>query len=118
MIDSDDVASELVYAATACLDEGTMVVNGECVPCSPDAVCPGGGRVWPKDGYWNDNETDPRVYEYVVCVCLGGGGIKRDARAARDALTVRLCRGLRLLVVIGYDRLGYQAVFPIVGRCW
>ena len=74
--DSDDVGTELVYAGSSCIAAGTFEVNGQCVACPPSATCPGGGRVWPLDGYWNTNETDPRVYQclYPPSRCGGTAG--------------------------------------------
>jgi hypothetical protein len=53
--------------------------DGTCSPCPPGGVCPGGGRVWPRPGYWSKNEnTAPfpcRWFDACIGVTNDGGTV-------------------------------------------
>jgi len=45
----------------------------DCRPCPEGGYCPGGYRVWPLPGYWNENEFTPILLKCQVAeACLGG----------------------------------------------
>ena len=51
-----------------CLDEAYASECGYlsdigCEACPPNAVCPGGHRIWPMPGYWNAHDGDTRVVQ-------------------------------------------------------
>eukprot|EP00163_Fabomonas_tropica_P005646 TRINITY_DN1525_c0_g1_i2.p1 TRINITY_DN1525_c0_g1~~TRINITY_DN1525_c0_g1_i2.p1 ORF type:complete len:3023 (-),score=588.09 TRINITY_DN1525_c0_g1_i2:123-9191(-) len=48
---------DLVYITDSCPTEGEWGENGNCNPCPPGAVCPGGGRIWAEEGYWIPDEA-------------------------------------------------------------
>eukprot|EP00698_Gefionella_okellyi_P021319 TRINITY_DN6883_c0_g1_i1.p1 TRINITY_DN6883_c0_g1~~TRINITY_DN6883_c0_g1_i1.p1 ORF type:complete len:2117 (-),score=358.05 TRINITY_DN6883_c0_g1_i1:2050-7605(-) len=44
----------------------------QCIPCPEGAFCPGGNRLWPTAGYWNENEFSPIMKCLTTDRCLGG----------------------------------------------
>eukprot|EP00698_Gefionella_okellyi_P001098 TRINITY_DN1097_c0_g1_i1.p1 TRINITY_DN1097_c0_g1~~TRINITY_DN1097_c0_g1_i1.p1 ORF type:complete len:2798 (+),score=590.51 TRINITY_DN1097_c0_g1_i1:689-9082(+) len=56
-----------------CPDEGYYGRGLLCERCPAGAYCPGGFRVWPTAGWWNENEFSGRVYPCnPAAACLGG----------------------------------------------
>eukprot|EP00163_Fabomonas_tropica_P022184 TRINITY_DN386_c0_g1_i3.p1 TRINITY_DN386_c0_g1~~TRINITY_DN386_c0_g1_i3.p1 ORF type:complete len:3197 (-),score=554.22 TRINITY_DN386_c0_g1_i3:84-9674(-) len=49
------VAVEVFYTDD-CPTEGVFGSGGDCKPCPVGAYCPGGNRIRPLPGYWNDGE--------------------------------------------------------------
>jgi hypothetical protein len=58
----------LFYTAIAC---DRLLLNGECVDCPSSANCPGGGRIWPKKGYWSRSEYSLPMSCPFPDACLG-----------------------------------------------
>ena len=69
-------SGQVNFTATIECGESEFLSGGHtCMECPQHAYCPGGARVWPKDGYWRipDDETSAVI---VPCepryACLGG----------------------------------------------
>eukprot|EP01090_Pellita_catalonica_P021545 TRINITY_DN8098_c0_g1_i1.p1 TRINITY_DN8098_c0_g1~~TRINITY_DN8098_c0_g1_i1.p1 ORF type:complete len:689 (+),score=64.31 TRINITY_DN8098_c0_g1_i1:34-2067(+) len=57
--------------------------------CADGAVCPGGGRMWPKEGYWNHDEFSGYVAHcgnIADCRCAGG-----EESECHEGYTDNLC---------------------------
>eukprot|EP01113_Clastostelium_recurvatum_P034103 TRINITY_DN4586_c1_g1_i7.p1 TRINITY_DN4586_c1_g1~~TRINITY_DN4586_c1_g1_i7.p1 ORF type:complete len:1405 (-),score=234.04 TRINITY_DN4586_c1_g1_i7:90-4304(-) len=91
-----DISTQLYYSDNICYDTVIQHTNdtstsssassswwwssnddgsgGVCLPCPTDiAICPGGGRIWPKSGFWSPSEfTLPRACPFPGA-CPGGG---------------------------------------------
>jgi hypothetical protein len=46
----------LMYATENCPTPGEFGFGDDCKPCPEGGECPGGYRIWPKEGYWNPGE--------------------------------------------------------------
>eukprot|EP00163_Fabomonas_tropica_P033623 TRINITY_DN8938_c0_g1_i3.p1 TRINITY_DN8938_c0_g1~~TRINITY_DN8938_c0_g1_i3.p1 ORF type:complete len:1435 (+),score=383.97 TRINITY_DN8938_c0_g1_i3:211-4515(+) len=64
---------ERVFFTAKCPEEGMFGSGAGCRPCPTGAVCPGGTRAWPMDGYWTPDEASGIVR---ACPrpesCIGG----------------------------------------------
>lgn len=56
------LANEMYYTDD-CPFPGQFGKGLECKPCPEGGVCPGGYRIWPKQGYWNNDEASGFVYK-------------------------------------------------------
>ncbi|KNC54364.1 hypothetical protein, variant [Thecamonas trahens ATCC 50062] len=74
---SGDLVVRDVYAASGCASAGLYGRDDACYECPPNAMCPGGDRIWPHAGFWSSHEASPVV---AACPrparvrCRGGRG--------------------------------------------
>jgi hypothetical protein len=54
-----------LFLTADCTEKGKFGAGGVCKECPKGALCPGGNRVWPKEGYWSPSED-------AGCVAQGG----------------------------------------------
>ncbi|KNC53372.1 uncharacterized protein AMSG_08877 [Thecamonas trahens ATCC 50062] len=66
---------------------GQWYSGGVCLPCPTGGVCPGGSRVWPRDGYWSASELEAPV-KCTSKACCGAMGT-RDECPARELASGR-----------------------------
>jgi hypothetical protein len=66
-------SGEYLFATDDCPEPGQFGTGKTCKDCPKGGVCPGGNRIWPRDGFWNPGEDAGYV---VACdppgACLGG----------------------------------------------
>eukprot|EP00163_Fabomonas_tropica_P026431 TRINITY_DN484_c0_g1_i9.p1 TRINITY_DN484_c0_g1~~TRINITY_DN484_c0_g1_i9.p1 ORF type:complete len:2450 (-),score=221.17 TRINITY_DN484_c0_g1_i9:258-7607(-) len=59
-----------LYYTERCPQDGMYGAGLDCRPCPEGAVCPGGYRAWPIEGYWAPSEQGP-VTKCLPDRCLG-----------------------------------------------
>eukprot|EP00163_Fabomonas_tropica_P033627 TRINITY_DN8938_c0_g3_i1.p1 TRINITY_DN8938_c0_g3~~TRINITY_DN8938_c0_g3_i1.p1 ORF type:complete len:1387 (+),score=389.60 TRINITY_DN8938_c0_g3_i1:331-4491(+) len=70
---------EAVFITAKCAEEGMFGTGASCRPCPEGAVCPGGSRAWPEEGYWTPDEESGVIQKCPRPEsCLGG----KDASCA------------------------------------
>ena len=70
------LTNAIYYTASSCVDEGMYEpsqAGGECQSCQKGGECPGGGRILPQAGYWNDGDRSGYVCECAVPEACPGG---------------------------------------------
>jgi Concanavalin A-like lectin/glucanases superfamily/EGF-like domain/Somatomedin B domain len=69
-------AEHNIYYVDECVPSGQWGSGFHCTPCPPGAVCPGGYRIWPQEGYWIPTERSPPAMLHKCSLpderCSGG----------------------------------------------
>ncbi|KNC54365.1 uncharacterized protein AMSG_10357 [Thecamonas trahens ATCC 50062] len=67
---SGDLVVRDVYAASGCASAGLYGRDDACYECPPNAMCPGGDRIWPHAGFWSSHEASPVVAAWAVAAAM------------------------------------------------
>jgi hypothetical protein len=62
-----------IFYTDDCPFPGQFGSGLDCRACPAEAICPGGRRMWPRDGYWTPDEISGEIYRCEPAeACIGG----------------------------------------------